>query len=108
MVSLIARDHALGMVEEVYQGMLYIIDSICASVSYVLGYVSNGLATEDGRDARLIKCLVMTRALYLAAQVPSIPTAQRNWILSAMEFIGLERGIGQTLVLRDQLIQMNC
>jgi hypothetical protein len=53
MVSLIARDHALGMVEEIYQGMLYIVDFICASLSYVLGYVSNGLAFNPDSSEKL-------------------------------------------------------
>lgn len=104
-VSLVARYPTLGTGEATHQSMLEVVGCICASVSYALGFDDIGVVVGKLRDTRLIKPLIMTRALFLAAQVPSIPSAQRGWILSVLEFIGMERGIGQAMVLRTELLR---
>ncbi|KAL7900523.1 hypothetical protein HDV64DRAFT_244441 [Trichoderma sp. TUCIM 5745] len=88
---------------DVQSSLVAVVDTICSTVPYNLGQIdSRGEEVVDG-DTRCVKVLFLTRSLYLAAQVPGLPDLQVQWIQDTLEFIGHERGVGQALVVKQDL-----
>ncbi|KAL6892165.1 hypothetical protein GGI43DRAFT_387038 [Trichoderma evansii] len=88
---------------DVQSSLVAVANTICSTVPYMLGQInSSGEVIVDG-DTRCAKALFITRSLYLAAQVPGLPDLQVQWIQETLEFIGHERGVGQALVVKQDL-----
>lgn len=88
---------------DVQSSLVAVADTICNTVPYMLGQInSSGEMIVDG-DTRCIKALFVTRSLYLGAQVPGLPDLQVQWMQDTLDFIGHERGVGQALVVKQDL-----
>lgn len=87
---------------DVQSSLFAVVDTICSTVPYMLGQINSRGENVDG-DTRCVKVLFVTRSLYLAAQVPGLPDLQVQWIQDTLEFIGHERGLGQALVVKQDL-----
>lgn len=89
---------------DVESSLVAVADAICSTVPYMLGLInSSGEMIVDG-DTRCAKALFLTRSLYLAVQVSGLPDLQVQWMLDTLEFIGHERGVGQALVVKQDLV----
>lgn len=88
---------------DVQSSLVAVADAICSTVPYMLGQInSSGDFIVDG-DTRCAKAIFVTRSLYLAAQVPGLLDLQVQWMQDTLEFIGHERGVGQALVVTQDL-----
>ncbi|EHK46022.1 hypothetical protein TRIATDRAFT_88599 [Trichoderma atroviride IMI 206040] len=89
---------------DMQSSLVAVADTICSTAPYMLGLVnSSGEMIVDG-DTRCAKALFVTRSLYLAVQVSGLPGPQVQWMLDTLEFIGHERGVGQALVVKQDLV----
>jgi hypothetical protein len=85
--------------------ILGLIDLICATVPFLLGYDLCASATPEPAHPRAAGGNAVMWPLYVAAQISFVPNSTRAWIIGQLSKIGSDMGVQQATIMVKFLLQ---